>query len=253
MLIFGVQVDESIGLPLFFLVGLYVALSPCLFPIMPLTVFRIMNKKIIDDTGQEQYPTRRMALQWVVLLAAGIILTFFVAILISAHIWTYFGLFLINVYKELTFLLGVFLIAMGFFLLFPILSEKTFARIPIPQRVTKTFYREEYNQLDLFFLGFGYTFIALPCAFPAFSVLFSIVPFIGSSFQLLIGMGLFATGLFIPYFILVFVAAEARNRAASFLAEKFRLIETFTGILVISFGLLFVWPTFGGPYLFSLG
>lgn len=249
--IFGITFDESIGLPLFFLVGLYVALSPCLFPIMPLTVFRIMNKTIIDDSGQEQYPTRRMALQWVILLTSGILITFFLAILISAYIWNNLGFFLSDIFVELTFILGLVLIIMGLFLIFPVLAESTFARIPIPQRVTDSFQREEYRHLDLFLIGFGYTFIALPCAFPVFLILLSIIPLIGNSLYLFIGMGLFAIGLLIPYLILVLVTAEARVRAASLLAERFRIVEIIIGILVIIFGILFIWPSFGGPYLFS--
>ncbi|UCG04021.1 MAG: hypothetical protein JSW11_08540 [Candidatus Heimdallarchaeota archaeon] len=252
MEIFGIPFDESIGLPLFFLVGLYVALSPCLFPIMPLTVFRIMNKPTTDDSGQEQYPNRRMAFQWVILLTSGILITFFLAILISAYIWTNLGSFLSEIFIELTFILGLILIVMGMFLIFPILAELTFARIPIPQRVTNSFQREEYRHLDLFLIGFGYTFIALPCAFPVFLILLSIIPLIGNPLYLFIGMGLFALGLLVPYFILVLVTAEARIRAATLLAERFRIVEIMTGIFVIIFGLLFIWPSFGGPYVFSL-
>ncbi|UCE12758.1 MAG: cytochrome c biogenesis protein CcdA [Candidatus Heimdallarchaeota archaeon] len=253
MLIFGIEVDESVGLPLFFLVGLYVALSPCLFPIMPLTVFRIMSKSFTDDTSQEQFPTRRLVLQWVILLTAGILITFFLAILISSYVWSNLGSFLIDNYREITFLLGIFLIIMGIFLLFPILEEKTFARIPIPQQITNSFQRDEYRNLDLFIIGFGYSFIALPCSLPVFLVLLTVIPFIGGTpLHLVFGMALFSIGLLIPYLILVFVTAEARTRAASFLAEKFRFIEVITGVLIIIFGLLFVWPSFGGPYVFSL-
>lgn len=219
---------------------------------MPLTVFRIMTKSIVDKSGQEKLPTRRMALQWVVLLTSGIITTFFLAIMITIYIWSYLGLFLINIYREITFFLGLLLIVMGLFLLFPILSEKTFARISIPQKITDSFQRDEYRNLDLFLIGFGYSFIALPCAFPVFLVILAILPYVGTALNLLIGMGLFSIGLFIPYLILVLVASEARIRAASLLAEKFRIIEIITGILVIIFGLLFIWPTFGGPYVFSL-
>ncbi|MFX0014997.1 MAG: cytochrome c biogenesis CcdA family protein [Promethearchaeota archaeon] len=252
MFIFGIEVTESLGLPLFFLVGLYVALSPCLFPIMPLTVFRIMSKTVTDESGKEQQPSKKMVFQWVIILTSGIIITFFLAIFISAYVWTNLGFFLSDIFIELTFLLGILLIVMGLFLIFPVLGEFTFARISIPQRVTNSFQREEYHNLDLFLIGFGYTFIALPCAFPVFLILLSIIPLFGNSFSLLIGMGLFSLGLFIPYLILVLVTAEARTRAATLLAEKFRIVEIITGIFVIIFGLLFIWPSFGGPYLFSL-
>ncbi|MFX1283332.1 MAG: cytochrome c biogenesis protein CcdA [Promethearchaeota archaeon] len=250
MMIFGIEVNESIGLPLFFLIGLYIALSPCLFPIMPMTVFRIMSRTITDDLGEVQTPTRRMALQWVILLTSGIMITFFLAILVSVYVWHNLGFFLIENFNEITFLLGLLLIIMGLFLLFPVLSKLTFARIPIPQRVTDSFQREEYRQLDLFLIGFGYSIIALPCSFPVFLILLSIIPYIGNIFFLFVGMILFSIGLLIPYLILVLVAAEARTRAASLLAEKFRIVEIITGILVIIFGILFIWPSFGGPYVF---
>ncbi len=256
MFIFGIEINESLPLflrlSLFFLVGLYVALSPCLFPIMPLTVFRIMNKTVIDELGQEQHPTRRMALQWVITLTSGILITFFLAVFISAYIWNNLGFFLQDVHLTLTFLLGLLLLLMGLFLLFPVLAKSTFARIPIPQKVTNSFQRDEYRNLDLFLIGFGYTFIALPCAFPAFIILTTIIPFIGNLLYLVIGMGLFAIGLLIPYLILVLVTAEARTRAATVLAEKYRIVEIITGLLVIIFGLLFIWPSFGGPDIFSL-
>lgn len=252
MYIFGVQVDESIGLPLFFLVGLYVTLSPCLFPIMPLTVFRVMNKPIIDAVGQKQHPTRRMALQWVIILTSGIFLTFFLTVLISTYVWENLGSFIGDINSGITFFLGIFLIIIGIFLLFPVLAEKTYTRIPIPQRVTNSFQREEYRQIDLFLIGFGYTFVALPCAFPVFLLLMSVIPVIGNSLYLFVGMGLFYIGLFLPYLVLVLVTAEARIRAASILAEKFRVIEVITGIFIIIFGFLFLLPSLGGPDIMSL-
>ncbi|MHA2073298.1 MAG: hypothetical protein ACW97X_01620 [Candidatus Hodarchaeales archaeon] len=174
MIIFGFQVDESIGLPLFFLAGIYVALSPCLFPIMPLTVFRIMSRSFVDENGEELPIARITAVQWVVLLTSGILVTFIGSIIIMSYIWDFFGIFLINRYRELTFILGILLILMGLFLIIPMLSEKTFAKIPVPQGVSNIFQKEEIRQLDLFLIGFGYSFIALPCAAPAFITLLGI-------------------------------------------------------------------------------
>jgi cytochrome c-type biogenesis protein len=252
MMIFGIQIDESIGLPIFFLAGLYVALSPCLFPIMPLTVFRIMSKSIITEEGEKNNFTRRLAIQWVALLTSGILVTFIAAILIMSYIWDFFGIFLINQYIELTFILGILLIIMGFFLLFPFLSEKTFARIPVPQGVSTIFQKEEIKHLDLFLIGFGYSFIALPCAAPAFITLLGMSSVYGNSLSLILGIGLFAIGLFIPYLLLVLVTAEARTRLTSLFTANFRIIETIVGIVIIIFGFLFIWPSFGGPILFSL-
>ncbi len=249
MQFYGIEIDNSIGLPLFFFAGLYIALSPCLFPVMPLTVFRIMNKSVMDENGQETVATRSMVLKWVTALTSGVLLSFLAAMIIGAYIWSYLGLFLIQLYQPLTLILGIVLVLMGFFLLFPVLSEKTFARIPIPQGISNVFDREEFNYIDLFIIGLGYSFVALPCAFPVFTILLSLIPTIGGSFPFLVGLMLFSFGLFLPYLALVFVTAEARTIAAQKFAERFRVIEIITAILVIIFGLLFILPTFTGQYI----
>ncbi|NHJ01337.1 MAG: hypothetical protein EAX86_04300 [Candidatus Heimdallarchaeota archaeon] len=249
MQFYGIEIDNSIGLPLFFFAGLYIALSPCLFPVMPLTVFRIMNKSTQGENGQEIYATRPMILKWVSALTGGVLASFLTAMIVGAYIWSYLGLFLIQTYQPLTFILGVILVTMGLFLLFPILGEKTFARIPIPERIANLFDREEFNYLDLFIIGLGYSFVALPCAFPVFTILLSLIPTIGGSFAFLFGLLLFSGGLFLPYFALVLVTTEARTVVAQRFAERFRVIEIITALLVIIFGLLFILPTFTGKYI----
>jgi cytochrome c-type biogenesis protein len=212
-----------------------------------------MNKKTFDNTSKKIHPTRRMALEWVMLLSSGIIITFIIAAIITLYIWDSFGYFLIQIYRPLTYFLGIILLLMGAFLLFPVLSEKTWARIPIPQGITNAMQREEYRHIDLFLIGFGYSFIALPCAFPVFIILLTMIISINNMIYAAVGMSLFSVGLFIPYLVLVLVTAEARTHAASLLAKRFRLIEIIIGILVIIFGFLFLWPAFGGPTLFALG
>ncbi|WP_455140835.1 cytochrome c biogenesis protein CcdA [Candidatus Hodarchaeum mangrovi] len=236
-----ISYEPSLGLFNFFFSGLYVALSPCLFPIMPLTVFRIMDKKIFDELGEEHLPSRKMALQWVLLITSGIVTTFAVSIIFLSLFQFTFSLFLINNYAYFSFFLGLILFILALFVLFPQLSEKTFAHIPIPQGINQFFNREEYKALDLFLLGLGYSFIAFPCAAPVFIGLF----FVGVSidfFSILVGMVLFAVGVAIPYLVLVMVTSEARNRVAQFLAEKFRIIEIIVGGLMIIVSLMLISP-----------
>ena len=252
MYIFGIFVDNSIGLPLFFLAGIYVALSPCLFPIMPMTIFRIMSKDITDSEGNFIYPSRTLALRWVSILVGGILFTFISVALIIMYLWVEIAIQINYLYRPFTFLLGIILLLMGIFILFPRLSEKTFARIPIPLKISNLMVRDEYKQLDLFLIGFGYSFIALPCAFPVFLALLTIIITTANPIFTMLGLSLFGIGLFIPYLILVFVTAEARVRAARVLAERFRVVELITGVVILLFGLLLLWPAFGGPYLFAL-
>ncbi|MHA1975272.1 MAG: cytochrome c biogenesis protein CcdA [Candidatus Hodarchaeales archaeon] len=252
MYIFGIFIDDSIGLPLFFLSGIYVALSPCLFPIMPMTIFRIMSKDVTDSEGNLLYPSRKLALRWVSILVGGILFTFISVALIIMYLWVEIAIQINYLYRPFTFLLGIILLLMGAFIIFPKLSEKTFARIPIPLKISNIMAREEYKQLDLFLIGFGYSIIALPCAFPVFLALLTIIISTANPIFTMTGLSLFSIGLFIPYLILVFVTAEARVRAARVLAERFRVVELITGIVIFIFGLLFLWPAFGGPYLFAL-
>ena len=252
MYIFGIDIPDSIGLPLFFLSGLYVALSPCLFPIMPMTIFRIMSKNITDSEGKMVLPSRRLSLLWVSILVSGILITFVSVTLIIMYVWEEFGIQIINLRGLFSYLLGFILIIMGIFILFPKLSEKTFARIPIPQQVSNLMVREEYHHWDLFLIGFGYSFIGLPCAFPVFLTLISFILSIANPIYTFIGLSLFGLGLYIPYLILIFITAEARIQAASKLSEKFRVVELITGLLIFIFGCLFLWDAFAGTSFFSL-
>ncbi|MHA2055135.1 MAG: cytochrome c biogenesis CcdA family protein [Candidatus Hodarchaeales archaeon] len=250
--IFGNEIPDSLGLPLFFLAGLYVALSPCLFPIMPMTIFRIMSKDTVDSEGNISYPSRKESLRWVSILVSGIMITFVTVVLIIMYIWREFGVQINYLRSPLSYLLGVILVLMGIFILFPKLSERTFARIPIPQKVSDLMVRDEYKQLDLFIIGLGYSVIALPCIFAVFLALVTIIISTANPIFTFAGLVLFGIGLYIPYLILVLITAEARFRAASSFSGKFRYIEILMGVLIVIFGLLFLWPAFGGPFIFSL-
>ena len=240
MILQSLELSHLIGLANFFLIGLYVALSPCLFPIMPMTIFRIMNTNMKDSEGNSGSPSRIMVLRWVIILVSGIFVVFSVLGFIAVFIWTGLGLELINLNRQFSLLMGVILMIIGIFIIFPQLSERTFAKIPIPQGVSNIMIREEYKQLDLFIMGLGYSIIAFPCAAPAFLTLLGTSVVVSTFLDLLIGMIVFGIGLFIPYLILVFVTAETRTRVASQLAGNFRKVEIVLGSLIILFGLLFL-------------
>ncbi|MHA2164300.1 MAG: cytochrome c biogenesis protein CcdA [Candidatus Hodarchaeales archaeon] len=234
------DISDLFGLPFFFLAGLYVALSPCLFPIMPMTIFRIMNTDMKDSEGNKINPSRKMVLRWVSMLVLGILTTFAIVTFIGLYVWSGLGLELISLYRPLSLLMGIILVAMGIFIIFPQLSEMTFAKIPIPQGVSNIMVRDEYKQLDLFIMGLGYSVIAFPCASPVFISMFGVLVSVGNLLYMVVGMGAFGIGLFIPYLILVFVTAETRTRVASKLSENFRKIEIVMGLLIVFFGIIFL-------------
>ncbi|MHA1978868.1 MAG: cytochrome c biogenesis protein CcdA [Candidatus Hodarchaeales archaeon] len=240
MILQSLDLSDFFGLPFFFLAGLYVALSPCLFPIMPLTIFRIMNTDMKDSEGKTIDPSRKLVLRWVSMLVLGILTTFAGVTFIGLYVWSGLGIELISLYRPLSLLMGAILVTMGIFIIFPQLSEMTFARIPIPQGVSNMMVREEYKQVDLFVMGLGYSVIAFPCASPVFISMFGILVSVGNLLYMAVGMGVFGIGLFVPYLILVFVTAESRTRIASKFTENFRKIEVFMGLLIALFGIIFL-------------
>ena len=243
---FGIELDASLGLPVFFLIGLYVALSPCLFPIMPLTVFRVMAKTQIVN-GEETYSiNKRDSIEWVVLLCLGIFTSFAVFALLANLI----AGFLLQNHELLSFIFGIILLTVGTIILFPKFEEKTFARIPIPEKVTNFFNKEEFTRYDLFLLGAAFSIIAIPCSSPAFLVILNIIVATRNPLFTLVGMTLFGIGLFIPYLILVLLTSEARDRFIKGIKERFRLLEITTSILIILMGILFILPILGGPNIF---
>ena len=240
MLLQAFEFSDLLSLPFFFLAGLYVALSPCLFPIMPMTIFRIMNTDMKDSEGRIVNPSRKLILRWVSLLVFGILVTFTTVTFVGMFVWRGLGIELISLYRPLSFLMGLLLVTMGIFIIFPQLSELTFAQIPIPQKVSSVMVRDEYKKLDLFIMGLGYSIIAFPCASPVFVSMFGILLSVGNLLYMLLGMGIFGVGLFIPYLILVFVTAETRTRVASKFTENFRRIEIVMGFLILLFGFIFL-------------
>ena len=147
---------------------------------------------------------------------------------------------LFSLVRPLSLILGIILIIMGTFIIFPVLSEITFARIPIPQKITNLMVHEEYKQFDLFVLGLGYSIIAFPCAAPVFISMFVFLQQTANIISIFVGLAFFGVGLFVPYLILVFVTAETRVRIANKLAEHFRKIEVVMGVLIALFGVIFL-------------
>ena len=112
--------------------------------------------------------------------------------------------------------------------------------------------KESFSNFDLFALGSGYSFIALPCAGPIFLVILPLI--IGNTDPVftMAAISLFGLGLYIPYFVLIMVTTEARIHFISFIRDRYHIVKGFTAVLIIVMGGLLMWPFFGGPILFSL-
>jgi len=237
-------ISSAIGLPLFFLIGLFVALSPCLFPIMPLTLLHVLNKSAEHDANDEtdqssnKHIQRRLAIGWVTALWSGILFSFIIFALIGVVI----GAFLIQYYVTLNFLFGLILLGLGIIILYPQLENYTFARIPVPNRAQRLMDKEEFSNVDLFALGSGYSFIALPCAGPVFLVMLPLIIGTANPFFTLAAILLFGIGLYLPYLGLVLVTTEARIRFISIIRERYIIVKNLTALFIVFIGFLLIRP-----------
>lgn len=257
--IFGLGISSTLGFPLFFLVGLYVALSPCLFPIMPITILNIMRKDneknsdssndTVGELDSSNISKGNSSLNWIFMLWSGILFSFGIFALIGAYI----GSFLIQNYILFNFIFGVILIVMGYIIVIPKLEEIFFSRIQIPNFIQKQMLKEEYSGFDLFTLGAFYSIIALPCAGPVFIALIPLIISFNNQLISLFSLFLFALGLLIPYLILIFVTAQTQTKFINKVRSSYGLIRGITGVLIIIVGGLLVWPYFNGPVLFTAG
>lgn len=237
-------ISSAVGLPLFFLIGLFVALSPCLFPIMPLTLLHVLNKSAehdaIDETQQSSnmQNQRRLAIGWVTALWSGILFSFIIFALIGVVI----GAFLIQYYVTLNFLFGLILLGIGIIILYPQLENYTFARIPVPNRAQRLMDKEQFSNVDLFALGSGYSFIALPCAGPVFLVMIPLIIGTANPFFTFAAIMLFGIGLYIPYLGLVLVTTEAQIRFISIIRERYIIVKNLTALFIVFIGFLLIRP-----------
>ena len=257
-IVFGLEVSSAIGLPLFFLVGLYSALSPCLFPIMPLTLFRILSKqskgsklgedKIKGDDSNEGFVGKRLeVLYWSFLLWSGILFSFEIFSLIGIII----GFILIQYYVLLNLIFGVIIVILGIIILIPKFHVNIFSRIPVHNKLYSLLLKEKKLDIDIFALGFFYSIISLPCAGPTFLAVLPLIVGTVNPLYKLIGLLLLAIGLLVPYLVLILLTNEARSKFINKIQQKYSLIKAIMAIFLIVIGLILIWPFFGGPIIFS--
>lgn len=232
-------IAESLGLFIFFVGGLYTALSPCLFPLLPLSALRLFQKDV----------RRKEALSLTFSLLSGIIIAFGAFVITVTIFFQQVSLWLLQYYGYLSAAFGVLLIIIGLVMIMP-RTHEWFSRIPTP--FSQQLGKEAYNYLDLFFLGLLFSFIAIPCAGPIYLSLSVIIALSRDLMYSMLGLSLFAVGLAIPYIMLTLASTESRLQVGAKITPHVRKIEIGSAILIIIFGLLFILPAFGLPALLTI-
>lgn len=216
--------EVAIELGTAFVAGLYVATSPCLFPLLPL--FLIRNLQSEDS--------RKRSIMVTGLLVLGILASLAIFAFISNVIGTFFNIY--GTYIEA--FLGAIIVFLGIITIFHRLRDRL--------GVTRLSMRDPGNPTSLagvFIVGFSYALLAAPCTAPvvifALPLLFS---FQTNSFISIALFILLAIGVAIPYLAIALVTGEARDRMASRIANSARNIEIVVGILLITVGIWLMSP-----------
>ncbi|MFW9964666.1 MAG: cytochrome c biogenesis CcdA family protein [Candidatus Sifarchaeia archaeon] len=207
--------------------GLFIAISPCLFPLLPL--FLINSLQSADSYRRSVVVT--------IALVAGILssVAFFIAIA------GFIGSFLIDYYIEFQAIMGLIILFLGIVMMSPTLQMK----LKISSLSLKSQPKTPTNLMSVFVVGLGYSLLAAPCSGPAILgtiALFSAEANIFTIFLLFITLSI---AISIPYFLIAVVTGEARMRMTTRISNQARKIELIAGTILVVIGLLLFVQLFG--------
>lgn len=225
--VLGFMDPDQIGLLIFFLGGLATAISPCLFPILPISLIRMFGAE-----------SRKKALIITTVLVLGEILAF----LLLFFVISLLSEFLRQNFLNLNAIMGVILIIVGIFLIVPKLRELS-AKLPSPQL---NLGNDSVRYLDAFFLGFGYCLIAAPCAGTIFASLTLLILARENILFNIFGFPVFALGLALPYYVLALSTSEFRIQISQWIVGRNNVINIGMGSLLAIFGIGMILPLFTG-------
>ncbi|MFW9920836.1 MAG: cytochrome c biogenesis CcdA family protein [Candidatus Thorarchaeota archaeon] len=217
-------VEVVVELGAAFAAGLYVATSPCLFPLLPLFLIRNLQS---EDSRKKS-----------IMVTGVLILGILASLAIFAVISTFVGMFFILYYTYIQAILGAVIAFLGVVTLSHTLREKL--------RLTRLSMRDPGKPTTLvgvFIVGFSYALLAAPCTAPV--VIFGLPLLFGFQTNIFMWLALFALlaiGVAIPYLAIALVTGEARDRMASRIANSARTIEILVGILLIALGVWLMLP-----------
>ena len=210
--------------------GLYIALSPCLFPLLPL--FLLNSLQTADSRKRSVIVTGA--------LVAGILVSI-AAFAVIAYLATSVGSFLLTNFTNLQALLGVFILFFGIVMLSETLRDILhLSRLSMRGQPIKP-----SNLKQVFLVGLGYTLMAAPCAGPSILAIVSIFGVQSNLLILALMLTLVSIAIAIPYFAIALVTGEARTRMAKTLSSHTRGVEIIAGVILITIGVILILPIFG--------
>jgi cytochrome c-type biogenesis protein len=207
--------------------GLFIALSPCLFPLLPLF---LLNSLQSTDS-------RRRATLVTAVLVAGILSS----LAVFAAIAGFIGGFLLSNFTQIQAILGVFILFFGLIMISDRLRNALhLSRLGLQSRPSKP-----SNLMQVYLVGLGYSLLAAPCSGPS---IFAVVLVFGAQSNLgllLLMFALMSIAVAIPYFAVALATGEARTRMAMSMSNYARRIEILAGIILVIVAFILILPAFG--------
>jgi cytochrome c biogenesis protein CcdA len=210
--------------------GLYIALSPCLFPLLPLFLLNSLHSS--DSRARSALVTSA--------LVAGMLVSIGLFAII-AYLATSVASFILTNFTNLQAILGALIIFFGVIMMSETLRERLYlTRLGMRDQQSKP-----SNLKQVFLVGLGYTLMAAPCAGPSIFAMVSLFGVQSNIFILLLMFIVVSVVIAIPYFAIALVTGEARTRMAASLSKHAHGIEITTGIILIAVGVILILPVFG--------
>ncbi|MDF1540334.1 MAG: cytochrome c biogenesis protein CcdA [Candidatus Thorarchaeota archaeon] len=219
-------VEVAIQLGTMFSMGFYVAISPCLFPLLPLFLIRNLQ----SETSRSKS----------VLVTGVLILGILSSLAVFAVIASFIGLFIISYYTYIQAVLGGIIVFLGVVTISHKLRDALrLTRLSMSDPGSPT------SLVGVFGVGFSYSLLAAPCTAPVLFALPLIFSAQSNFFVVIMMYLILCIGVSIPYLAIALVTGEARERMANRLANSARIVELIVGTLLIVLGILLILPAFG--------
>jgi cytochrome c-type biogenesis protein len=220
---FLIQLGASFG------AGLYVAISPCLFPLLPLFLIRTLQ----GEGGRARS----------VLVTVVLILGILTSIGVYAIIAGFIGFFLIQNFKLIRAILGGVIIIFGILMM----SEKLKTSLGLGTLSLKSQPSAPKNLGSVYIIGLGYTLMAAPCAGPTILALSVLFGTLSTIWEIVVMYLVVSIGVALPYLAIALVTGEARIRMATTISNSARRIELVVGLILVIIGIILILPYFGFP------
>lgn len=209
-----------LALLLFFTGGLLTNLTPCVYPLIPITLSIFQVKKFNDSGRRKLFP---------LFYSLGIFVTFFLLGLLSSYFGVLFGGYFSNPYFH--FFVFIFLFSLGFMMLDMInlnFIQNAVYKLPLP--------KSSY----LYFLVSGMLsgLLSTPCTGPILGLVLLSISQINSLVLGILFMSVFSIGFSLPYVFLGYLSQSLT--ALPRLGKMLLIVKVTFASLMFSLGVIFL-------------